>query len=149
MVTMTDKVKPDEVKPAKPRADIPTVEAATKPYWDAAAEGRLLIAKCEDCGKVHHYPRPFCPSCWSENVTSFESTGHGTLYTYSTVYMNDLHPFKERLPYVAAIVELDEGPRLMTNIEGCETADLEVGMPVTVGFRSITDELTATIFRPA
>ncbi len=55
--------------------------------------------------------------------------------------MNDLHPFKERLPYVAAIVELDEGPRLMTNMEDCEPADLQVGMPVTVGFRPITDDI--------
>lgn len=146
---MAGTAKSDATRPAKPCADIPTVETATKSYWDAAAEGKLLIAKCEDCGKVHHYPRPFCPSCWSENVTSIESTGRGTLYTYSTVYMNDLHPFKERLPYVAAIVELDEGPRLMTNMEDCEPADLEVGMPVTVGFRPITDDFTATIFRPA
>ncbi|ASR03201.1 MULTISPECIES: Zn-ribbon domain-containing OB-fold protein [Gordonia] len=135
--------------PAKPRADIPTVETATTAYWDAANDGTLLIARCDDCGKVHHYPRPFCPSCWSENVTSIEASGRGTLYTYSTVYVNDLHPFKERLPYIAAIVELDEGPRLMTNMEDCEPTDLHVGMPVTVGFRPITDELTATIFRPA
>lgn len=145
-MTVVDTAKPDVVKP---RADIPTVESATQPYWDAAAEGKLLIAKCEDCGKVHHYPRPFCPSCWSENVTSVESSGLGTLYTYSTVYMNDLHPFKERLPYVAAIVELDEGPRLMTNMEDCEPSELEVGMSVTVGFRPITDDFTATIFRPS
>lgn len=136
-------------KTAKPRADVPTVEAATKPYWDAAADGVLLIAKCEDCGKVHHYPRPFCPSCWSENVIGIESSGRGTLYTYSTVYVNDLHPFKERLPYVAAIVELDEGPRLMTNMEDCEPAELQVGMPVIVGFRPISEDFTATIFRPA
>ncbi|GAA4667268.1 Zn-ribbon domain-containing OB-fold protein [Gordonia humi] len=139
----------DVKKPAKPRADLPTVEPGTAPYWEAAARGVLLVAECGDCGAIHHYPRPFCPSCWSENVSAIECSGHGTLYTYSTVYMNDLHPFKDRLPYVAAIIELAEGPRLMTNIEGCEPADLEVGMAVKADFRPISDDYTATVFRPA
>lgn len=132
----------------KPRADLPTIEDASKPYWDAAKAGKLLIAKCQACEKVHHYPRPFCPSCWSEDVVQVEASGRGTLYTYSTVYMNDLHPFKERLPYIAAMVELEEGPRLMTNMVDCEPADLEVGMPVQVVFRPITDEIDATVFQP-
>jgi len=132
----------------KPRNDLPTVETDTRPYWDAAKEGKLLIAKCDACGKVHHYPRPFCPSCWSEDVHPIEASGRGTLYTYSTVYVNDLHPFKTRLPYVAALVELEEGPRLMTNIEGCEPDELSVGMAVEVDFRSLTEEFDAIVFRP-
>ncbi|MEU2004001.1 MULTISPECIES: Zn-ribbon domain-containing OB-fold protein [unclassified Rhodococcus (in: high G+C Gram-positive bacteria)] len=144
---MTDKTAAAPAE--KPRADIPTIENESRPYWAAAKEGRLLIAQCNACGKVHHYPRPFCPSCWSEDVVQVEASGRGTLYTYSTVYVNDLHPFKGRLPYVAAIVELEEGPRLMTNIEGCEPSDLEVGMPVQVDFRAITEDIDATVFRPA
>ncbi|MFF3574819.1 Zn-ribbon domain-containing OB-fold protein [Nocardia jiangxiensis] len=132
----------------KPRADLPTIEDASRPYWDAAKQGRLLIARCEDCSAVHHYPRPFCPFCWSENVVSTEASGRGTLYTYSTVFVNDLHPFASRLPYVAAVVQLDEGPRLMTNIEGVAPEDLEVGMAVEVFFRPITDDISATVFRP-
>ncbi|MCZ4547281.1 hypothetical protein BS618_23100 [Rhodococcus erythropolis] len=132
----------------KPRADLPTVEDASRPYWDAAKAGTLLIASCNDCSRVHHYPRPFCPFCWSENVVAAAASGRGTLYTYSTVYVNDLHPFKTRLPYVAAMVELDEGPRVMTNIEGALPEELEVGMVVEVFFRPITDELAATVFRP-
>ncbi|MER6972153.1 Zn-ribbon domain-containing OB-fold protein [Nocardioides sp. NPDC057767] len=134
---------------AKPRADLPTVESATRPYWEAAKAGRLLIARCRACEKVHHYPRPFCPSCWSEDVEAIEASGRGTLYTYSTVYVNDLPPFKERLPYVAAMVELEEGPRLMTNIEGCDPEALSVGMAVEVDFRALSDELDAIVFRPA
>lgn len=135
--------------PEKPRADIPTVEDATATYWEAAKQGKLLIAQCGSCGKVHHYPRPFCPFCWSEDVTTVEASGRGTLYTYSTIYVNDLHPFNVRLPYIAALVELEEGPRVMTNIEGCESGLLEVGMAVEVDFRPLTDELHATVFRPA
>ena len=121
------------------RADIPTIDSASAPYWEAARQGQLLIAECAACGRVHHYPRPFCPFCWSEDVHPVQASGTGTLYTYSTVYVNDLVPFKERLPYVAAIVELAEGPRLMTTIEGASPDDLRVGMPVTAVFRPIDD----------
>jgi uncharacterized OB-fold protein len=122
------------------RADIPTIDAASAPYWEAARQGRLLIAKCATCGRVHHYPRPFCPHCWSEDVHPVQASGAGTLYTYSIVYVNDLAPFKERLPYVAAIVELDEGPRLMTLIEGVDPDRLEVGQAVTAVFRPVDED---------
>lgn len=122
------------------RADIPTIDSASAPYWEAAREGRLLIAECGACGEVHHYPRPLCPYCWSENVHPVQANGTGTLYTYSTVYVNDLAPFKERLPYVAAIVELDEGPRLMTTIDGVEPERLRVGMAVKAVFRPLDEK---------
>jgi uncharacterized OB-fold protein len=135
------------------RADIPTIDAASALYWDAARDGRLLIAECAACGKLHHYPRPFCPHCWSEDVRPVEASGSGTLYTYSTVFVNDLAPFKERLPYVAAIVELDEGPRLMTTIEGMDPARLEVGMTVTAVFRPVDEDSPdgayLTVFTPS
>jgi uncharacterized OB-fold protein len=122
------------------RADIPIIDAASAPYWEAARQGRLLIAQCSACHRVHHYPRPFCPHCWSEDVHPVQAGGAGTLYTYSVVYVNDLAPFKERLPYVAAIVELDEGPRLMTTIENIEPERLQVGMAVTAVFRPVNDD---------
>jgi uncharacterized OB-fold protein len=134
------------------RADIPTIDSASAPYWEAARHGRLLIAECSGCGKVHHYPRPFCPYCWNEDVHPVEARGTGTLYTYSTVYVNDLAPFKEQLPYVAAIVELDEGPRLMTTIEGVAPEQLRVGMAVTAIFRPVdendADSPYLTVFTP-
>jgi uncharacterized protein len=135
------------------RADIPIIDAASAPYWEAARQGQLLIAGCEACGKVHHYPRPFCPFCWCEDVRPVQASGVGTLYTYSTVYVNDLPPFKDRLPYVAAIVELAEGPRLMTTIEGVEPGRLEVGMAVTAVFRPVDsedpDSPYLTVFTPS
>lgn len=135
------------------RADIPIIDPASAPYWDAARQGRLLIAECRECGKVHHYPRPFCPHCWSEDVHPIPASGDGTLYTYSTVYVNDLAPFKERLPYVAAIVELAEGPKLMTVIEGAAPERMRVGMAVTASFRQADeddpDSPYLTVFTPS
>jgi uncharacterized OB-fold protein len=128
--------------------ELPSVEGETRPYWEAAKQGRLLIKKCNACGEVHHYPRPFCPSCWSEDVVWQEVSGGGTLYTYSTIFRNDLEPFSAWGAYVAAVVELDEGPRLMTNIVDAAPETLRVGMPVKVRYRDLTDEWAAPVFCP-
>jgi hypothetical protein len=130
------------------RADLPTIEDETREYWTAATDGRLLIARCGDCERVHHYPRVICPFCWSENVTAVEASGDATLYTYSTVYVNDLPPFKDRLPYTAAVVDLAEGPRLMTTIAG-DPASLRIGMPVRAEPLEIADGVTVFTFSPA
>ncbi|MBL7500032.1 OB-fold domain-containing protein [Frankia sp. CNm7] len=133
-----------------PRFDLPTIEAETAPWWDAARRGELLIRRCGDCRKAHLYPRPFCPACWSENVTWERAAGTGTLYTWSEVRANDLPPFKGRVPYIAAIVDLDEGPRLETNIVGVTEAELAIGMPVKVDFQTDDEaDLTVPVFRPA
>lgn len=134
---------------AGPRFDLPTPDADTQPFWDGCREAKLLIKKCNDCGAVHYYPRSFCPTCWSENVEWLEASGRGTLYTYSVVRRNDLPPFNERVPYVAAIVELEEGPRMMTNVVDTDFDALRVGMPVRVKYQAISDDVTIPVFTPA
>lgn len=131
------------------RTDLPTVDDDSRVYWDAYREGRFLIAECGACGRVHHYPRPSCPFCWSDDVVPVAASGRATLYTYSTVYVNDLPPFKERLPYVAAMVELDEGPWVMSTVIDCDPADLRIGMPLVVDFQQLTEEISVPVFRPA
>ncbi|MEV8546910.1 OB-fold domain-containing protein [Streptomyces sp. NPDC051572] len=130
------------------RNDLPTVEGEAARYWAAAKNGELLLVHCDSCGHVHHYPRPFCPKCWSEDLTDKPAVGLATLYTYSTVFVNDLPPFKERLPYVAAVVDLAEGPRLMTTIIGCSPSELSIGMSLVADFTKVTDDVTAVVFRP-
>jgi uncharacterized OB-fold protein len=129
--------------------EIPTVEDETRQYWEAAKHGRLLVKHCNSCGEPHHYPRPFCPFCWSEDVAWREVSGRGTVYTYSIVHRNDLEPFSGWGAYVPAVVELEEGPRLMTTIVDCAHDRLAVGMPVEVVFRDLTDDWAAPDFRPA
>ncbi|MFK4252487.1 Zn-ribbon domain-containing OB-fold protein [Streptomyces angustmyceticus] len=119
------------------RGDLPEVDAFTRPYWDAAAEGRLLVRRCraEGCGVAHHYPREFCPRCWSEDVGWEQAGGRAALYTWSVVHRNDLPPFGGRVPYIAAVVDLAEGPRMMTEIVDCPESELRIGMPLVVHFR--------------
>ena len=130
------------------RFDLPTIEAESEPYWDALRDGRLLIKRCDACGRHHSYPRPFCPHCWSDSVAWEDASGDATLYTFSIVRVNDLPPFPERVPYVAAIVELREGPRMMTNVVDCQFDELRIGMPLRVQFRDIGDDVTITVFSP-
>lgn len=130
------------------RADLPQIDDFTQAWWDAAADGRLLIRRCNACGGAHYYPRPFCPTCWSDDGEWEQASGRATLYTWSVVFMNDLPPFNQRLPYIAAVVDLDEGPRMMTTLVDCGAPQLTVGMPVEVTFRRETDTVTVPVFRP-
>ena len=131
------------------RYDLPTIEADTQEYWDAARDERLLIRRCGSCGEPHFYPRTFCPACWSEDVTWEQASGRATLYTWSVVHSNDLPPFGDKVPYVAAVVDLAEGPRMMTNIVDCDAEALTVGIQLTVAFEQRTDDVTVPVFRPA
>jgi uncharacterized protein len=148
------------------RFDVPEVDAFTRPYWDAAAAGQLLLRRCGACGRAHHYPREFCPHCWSEDVTWERASGRATLYTWSVVHRNDLPPFGSRTPYVAAVVDLAEGPRMMTEVVDCAEGALKVGMGLEVAFRvtdgergaggegaedgeGVEDAVTVPVFRPA
>ncbi|MFB9388714.1 Zn-ribbon domain-containing OB-fold protein [Streptomyces coeruleoprunus] len=137
-------------------AATPEIDDFTRPYWDAAAAGRLLIRRCAACGRPHHYPREFCPHCWSDDVHWEAASGRATLHTWSVVHRNDLPPFSGRTPYVPAVVDLAEGPRMMTEVVGCDPAALEAGMPLEVAFRreeagtgAGAGTVTVPVFRPA
>ncbi|MEU5438524.1 OB-fold domain-containing protein [Streptomyces sp. NPDC020719] len=132
-----------------PDASVPETDAFTRAYWDAAAAGRLLIRRCAACERAHHYPREFCPHCWSEDVAWERASGRATLYTWSVVHRNDLPPFDARVPYAAAVVDLVEGVRMMTEVVECEEAELRVGMPLEVAFRREGDGVAVPVFRPA
>jgi uncharacterized OB-fold protein len=133
---------------AAPRFDLPNPDHETQQYWDAARGRRLMIKRCRACGRAHFYPRPFCPHCWSNEVEWEEASGRATLYTYSVVHRNDLPPWPERVPYVAAIVDLDEGPRMMTNVVDCEPDDVAIGMALEVTFRDEPQHYSVPVFRP-
>jgi uncharacterized protein len=130
------------------RFDLPTPEGDTVEWWEAAREGRLLLRHCGDCGATTYYPRTFCPRCWSENVTWQQASGRGTLYTWSVIYSNDQPPFRDRVPYVAAIVELEEGPRMMTNVVDCDHDALRPDMPVELRFMEISEQYSLPVFTP-
>lgn len=116
-------------------------DAWTKPYWDAAAEGRIDIARCGACGAFRMPPTPFCPQCRSQAVEWVTASGRGTLYSYSVVERAILPGMADCVPYVTAVVELaDVGAvRLITNIVEARIGDLAVGIPVRAVFDRLPD----------
>ncbi|MER6912386.1 Zn-ribbon domain-containing OB-fold protein [Streptomyces sp. NPDC000594] len=134
--------------PTPPSHALPEIDDFTRPYWDAAAEGRLLVRRCRDCRRAHHYPREFCPRCWSARCEWETASGRATLYTWSVVHRNDLEPFSLRLPYITAVVDLAEGPRMMTEIVECDAAGLRIAMPLEVTFRRAAPDIALPVFRP-
>jgi uncharacterized OB-fold protein len=124
----------------------PTVVPETKPYWDATAEGKILLPRCNGCGTVIWYPRTSCPECMSFDVSWFEASGRGTIYSFAVVRRQG-GAWRDALPYVLAYVELEEGPRVLTNI--VDTIDVQVGQAVEAVFVDTGEGNALVRFRTA
>ena len=127
---------------------IPPINIWSEPYWKAAREGKLLIQQCEKCGRHIFYPRLACPFCFSDHVKWVEVTGKGTVYSFSVVENNAPSAFIGDMPFVIAIVRLEEGVQLMTNIVGCDPKEVRCEMPIEVVFEKLNDEITLPKFKP-
>ena len=130
-------------------AIIPAMTDLTRPYWAAARAGRLVLQHCADCDQMWHPPLPRCPHCHRASLDWTDAAGTGTVYTYTVVTHPTHAALAGRVPYVVAIVELDEGPRLVTGITGCDVDQVRAGMAVRVRFTAVTDEVTLPYFEPA
>jgi uncharacterized OB-fold protein len=120
----------------------------TRPFWEGCARGELVLQRCRDCGAVQHRPRAICASCLSSGIEHFVASGRATVHSYTVVWQNQIPPFASVTPYVVAEVELDEGPRLLTNLVGCAPGEVAIGMPVRAEFVR-TGEFAVPRFRPA
>lgn len=115
----------------------PSASWETRAYWEGCGRHELVLQRCRDCGTVQHRPRAVCASCLSNSIEHFTASGRGTVYTYTVTRQNGVPPFRDALPYVLAYVDLEEGPRLITNIVGCDPTAVEIGMPVAVDFQDV------------
>ena len=130
-------------------APLPHPSPLTQPFWDATAREELLLQRCEACGAHVFYPRHNCTECGSRSLTWVPARGTGTLFTY-TVARRPTHPaFADRVPYLIAVVELDEGPRMTTNLVDCDPEEAAIGMRVEVAFGELQEGLRLPFFRPA
>jgi uncharacterized protein len=126
---------------------IPVPDERSAPFFEAAKEGRLLIKKCASCSSFLAPQREMCDTCTSENLEWAESSGRGTIYSY--VFMHQLlHPaFRDEIPYNAIVVELEEGPRMTSNLVGTPDRDIRVGLPVEAVFEQVGEEVFVPKFR--
>jgi len=129
---------------------LPEPTPETRHFWDGCREGELRLQRCTDCdGEAYFPPRPFCPKCGSRNVEVFKASGKGMLWSY--VINHRPRPDMGDQPYAIAVVRLEEGPKMMTNIVDCaQTPEaLQLDMPVVVFFAKQNDDISLPFFEPA
>tara|TARA_B100000700_G_C14819060_1_gene748937 strand:+ start:468 stop:893 length:426 start_codon:yes stop_codon:yes gene_type:complete len=126
---------------AKP---LPHPTPTEKPFFDACKQGRLILQRCDRCNHFIFYPRVHCNVCHTTELTWCPATGKGTIASYTVVHRSVSSDFKA--PYVVALIDLHEGPRMMSQIVGADLDSLEIGMAVTVDFESWSEAITMPIF---
>jgi uncharacterized OB-fold protein len=127
---------------------LPVIDNWNRGFWAAAKEQRLAAQKCGDCGKVFFPPGACCPSCMSQNLTWQPLSGHGTIESWTVFHQLYYKGFADELPYNVAVIRLDEGISLMSNVTGIANGKLRAGMKVEAWFDAATDEITIPKFRP-
>ena len=125
---------------------LPIIDPDTAPYWKASTEHRLLIKLCTERGKHHFYPRELCPHCHSDAVDWVEAKGTGCIYSFTIARRPAGPSFKPDAPYVVAIVDLDEGARMMTNIIGSPVDSIRIGQRVSVSYEDVNEEVSLPKF---
>lgn len=125
---------------------LPQIDDLSRPFWEAARRRELVLQKCQECGHYRHPPGNTCPRCLSDKLEWVKASGQGTVYTWTVFHQVYHRAFARDVPYAVVVVELAEGPRLVTNLVGVRAEDITVGMPVEVVFEDITPEITLPKF---
>ena len=129
-----------------PRAISPEL---TRPFWEGTKRGELMMPRCKQCDNMFFYPREECPRCASTNLEWVKVSGMGRLHSFTIVRQPANASFIEDVPYAYAIVQLAEGPRMISNVVECDMDDLEIDMPLEAVFDEVTSDWTLVKFRPA
>ena len=124
----------------------PVSTIISKEFWESIKQHKFIIQKCKKCSKYIFYPREFCPYCLSSNLKWVQATEYGTIHTYSIIYRPPFSAFKENIPYNIAIIELDEGVRLMGTIINCNNNEIKIGRKVKIVFKDIYQEYSIPYF---
>jgi len=126
----------------------PNPTPLSRPFWDGTRRRELLVQRCRACGTHVFYPRYLCTACGSDALDWVRASGRGTVFTYTVARRPTHAAFADRVPYVIAVVELEEGPKLTTNIVGVDPEQVAIGMPVRATFEDVGD-VTLVNFQPS
>lgn len=127
---------------------VPLPDAVCGPFLQAAAEGRLVLQRCRDCDQAVFYPRSCCTACGGE-LTWVDASGRGRVHTYTIIRQNLSRAFRDKVPYVVAMIDLDEGARMMGNVIGCTPEEVSIGMPVEVVLVKVSEGIGMPLWRRA
>ena len=127
---------------------LPYITRDSDEYWKSAREHNLKLQRCQECMRLRFYPSHACHFYGSLGYEWVPISGKGEVYTYSVVYRGPGSPFEDLLPLVVAMVTLDEGPTLMSNIVGCPHNDVKIGMRVRISYEDVSDQISLPVFVP-
>ena len=126
---------------------LPVASKWSQPFWDGAKQHKLLLKKCKKCGNIDHPPYVLCTSCWSDQAEWIQASGKGKIYAFSTVLLGAPAEFIADLPYINAMIDLAEGPRMLMNaVKGIKEEQLKIGMDVKIVFEDVTDKISLPRF---
>ncbi|MGE3690117.1 MAG: Zn-ribbon domain-containing OB-fold protein [Novosphingobium sp.] len=126
---------------------VPEISELNREYFEGCMEGELRVRTCNACGARFRFAHALCPQCWSADMSWERVSGRATVSHFTVVHQAPVPAFQAESPYVLAMVELDEGVRMMTNIVGCDPESVIIGMKVAVGFEARGD-LLIPVFAP-
>lgn len=127
----------------------PLHRETSRPFWEAARRHELSLPRCRRCDRVFWYPREVCPHCLSSEIDWVAVSGRGRLHSYTVIHQPANPAFQPDVPYIYAMVELEEGPRLIANLVGCRPEEARIDLPLVAVYDDVTPEVTLVQFRPA
>lgn len=128
--------------------NLPRPTPETKVYWEGCSQHKLLIQRCSECNKYQFYPRIICTACMSNNIEWVKAKGYGEILSYTIVRRAISVAYAANVPYVIALIQLEEGPKMMSNIVNCQPDKVMIGMSVEVVFDDWSEELSIPMFQP-
>ena len=131
-----------------PTKALPPVSPESREYWEGCRTGKLLLQRCKECAQVQFYPRLLCSACAGEGLEWQQAEGRGVVKSFTIIRRAVSAAYEPDAPYVVALIELAEGPTMMSNVVGCDPETVEIGMPVQVDFEAISEAISLPIFRP-
>ena len=147
-MTKEQRLGGDEREPSVPSIPVPVPNFDNAGFWDGCRLHELRLQRCGACGALRHHPRPMCPCCTSFDYAWVRASGRGTLYTFTMVHGPTLPVFQAQAPYNVAVIQLDEGPFMVSNIVGCGAEQLRIGMRVEVVFEDVNASISLPKFQP-
>lgn len=140
---------PGEVEMGSYEGPLPKPDKDSEVYWQAARRHELLLQQCSDCERFRFYPRSVCPHCLSDKFRWRPSSGRGRVYSFTIIHRAPTPAFRDQVPYVLALIDLDEGVRMMSNVIDCDPGVVRIGLRVEVIFADVTPEISLPKFKPS
>jgi uncharacterized OB-fold protein len=136
-----------ENSPAKPI--LPTINDVNRPFWEGCASGKLLVQRCTQCGRLRYPAGVVCPECLGPEAEWQPMSGRGKVFSFIVFHRAYHKAWESKVPYVVAMIELDEGPMLISNVVNVDATRLKVDDPVMVDYEPVDDDIVMPVFRPA